>query len=88
MDNAALPWELPCSMRSAVIALLVGGLLLLFLAWSGIAAASDAGEAVKEANEALSGAPPKRDVARAALMRATSADSGGASPRRAKAHPE
>jgi hypothetical protein len=74
MDNATRPWELPGSMRTVVIALLVSELCLLLLGWPRVAAASEAGDAVKEANVALSGAPPRRDVARAALLHATTAN--------------
>jgi hypothetical protein len=74
MDNAARAWELPGSMRTAVVALLLGGLLLLVAAWPATAAASESGAALKDANVALSASPPRRGEARTALLKAAAAN--------------
>jgi hypothetical protein len=70
MDNASAAWELPGPMRWLFLALAVA-LVLLGLARP--AMASEARGAVEQANAALSAEPPRRDEARAALVRATAA---------------
>jgi hypothetical protein len=70
MDNAPRAWELPGSMRWAVLALLVATALL---ALAGPARASEAHDAVAAAQRALEAEPPRRDEARAQLQRATAA---------------
>lgn len=70
MDNAPRAWELPESMRWAVLALLVATALL---ALARPARASEAHDAVAAAQRALEAEPPRRDEARAQLQRATQA---------------
>jgi tetratricopeptide (TPR) repeat protein len=70
MDNAAGAWELPRRMRRAVVAWVLGALLL---ALACPARASEARQHVDEANAALAAEPPRSDVARQALAQAVAA---------------
>jgi hypothetical protein len=81
MDNAAHTWELPARrMRIVVIARLVarvglaGLVIAALLLCSRRAEASESADALREANAALTASPPLRDIARAALLRATAAN--------------
>jgi hypothetical protein len=69
MDNAGRAWELPESMRWALVA----ALFVLTMAAARVASATESRTAVDAANAALSVEPPKRDVAREALARAIAA---------------
>jgi tetratricopeptide (TPR) repeat protein len=71
MDNALRAWELPGPMRWALLALMVA---MTAFAVTRTASATEARAAVDAANAALTAEPPKRDVARAALSRATAAN--------------
>jgi hypothetical protein len=73
MDNAPRAWELPQPMRWAWLALTVT-LSAFALTMTRAACATEARGAVDAANAALSSEPPKRDVARSALTRATTAN--------------
>jgi len=71
MDNAGRAWELPGPMRWALLALMVA---MTALAVTRTAKATEARAAVDAANVALTAEPPKRNVARQALSRATAAN--------------
>jgi hypothetical protein len=70
MDNAPRAWELPGSMRWAWLALLVA---MALVARARPALASEARDAVAAAQRLLEAEPPRRDEARAQLLRATAA---------------